>query len=136
MADEKKNQILLYAKNHKLAVYGAGETDKRYTDITVNLTPFEWVEMFKNAEFVFTGTFHGVVFSVLNKRQFKVYLTNKSRIKKVGALLKELNISNRSIDEDFVFDFDQMKSEIDYETVYRVIDEKRKQSREYLRNNI
>lgn len=136
LADEKKNQILSYAKKHQLAVYGAGETDKRYTDITVNLTPFDWVEMFRNAEFVFTGTFHGAVFSILNRRQFKIYLTNKSRIKKVGALLRELNISNRSMGEDFVFDLDQMKSEIDYEAVYKVIEEKRKQSRDYLCNSI
>lgn len=136
LSDEKKNQIISYAKKNNLAVYGAGETDKRYTDITVNLTPFEWVEMFRNAEFVFTGTFHGAVFSILNKRQFKVYLTNKSRIKKVGALLKELHISNRSMAEDFVFDLNQMKSEIDYEAVYKIIEDKRNQSREYLLKHI
>lgn len=67
------NQIFSYAKEHGLAVYGAGECDKRYSEITVNLMPFEWVEMFRNAEFVFTGTFHGAVFSILNRRQFKVY---------------------------------------------------------------
>lgn len=64
------NQIFSYAKEHGLAVYGAGECDKRYSEVTVNLTPFEWVEMFRNAEFVFTGTFHGAVFSILNRRQF------------------------------------------------------------------
>lgn len=89
------NQIFYYAKEHGLAVYGAGECDKRYSEVTVNLTPFEWVEMFRNAEFVFTGTFHGAVFSILNRRQFKVYLTNESRIKKVTALLSELQITNR-----------------------------------------
>jgi hypothetical protein len=47
------NQIFSYAKEHGLAVYGAGEYDKRYSEITVNLMPFEWVEMFRNAEFVF-----------------------------------------------------------------------------------
>ena len=40
------NQIFSYAKEHGLAVYGAGECDKRYSEVTVNLTPFEWVEMF------------------------------------------------------------------------------------------
>lgn len=51
------------------------------------------------ADFVFTGTFHGAVFSILNQRPFKVYLTNESRIKKVGALLRELHIPNRKIDK-------------------------------------
>lgn len=47
------NQIFSYAKEHGLAVYGAGECDKRYSEVTVNLTPFEWVEMFRNAEFCY-----------------------------------------------------------------------------------
>ncbi len=93
--EKVKNQIFSYAKEHGYAIYGAGECDKQYTDITVDLAPFEWVEMFRNADFVFTGTFHGAVFSILNERPFKVYLTNESRIKKVGALLRELHIPNR-----------------------------------------
>lgn len=132
----KTNQIFSYAKEHGLAVYGAGECDKRYSEVTVNLTPFEWVEMFRNAEFVFTGTFHGAVFSILNRRQFKVYLTNESRIKKVTALLSELQITNRPIKEDFCFDLESMKSEINYEKVYDVIEQNRQSSKQYLKDAI
>lgn len=132
LPENVQKQIFEYAKLHGLAVYGAGECDKRYTDITVNLKPFEWIAMFKNAEFVFTGTFHGAVFSILNRRQFKVYLTNESRIKKVRALLKELKIENREITSFFQFDLDKMNAEINYNMVYSVIDVKCKQSKEYL----
>lgn len=131
-----KDQIFEYAENNGYAVYGAGECDKRYTEITVNLTPFEWVEMFRNASFVFTGTFHGAVFSILNKKQFKVYLTNPSRIKKVGALLKEFGIEDRTITDSFVFDLSEMNSEIDYEKVYRVIEKKRTESITYMQKSI
>ncbi|MCR5671531.1 MAG: polysaccharide pyruvyl transferase family protein [Butyrivibrio sp.] len=131
-----QKQIFDYAKEHDLGIYGAGECNKEYTDVTVNLTPFEWVEMFRNAEFVFTGTFHGAVFSILCKKQFKVYLTNESRIKKVGALLKELGIENREMTKDYVFDPYGQKEEINYEQVYRVIGEKRRQSLDYLRSSI
>ena len=92
--------------------------------------------MFRNAEFVFTGTFHGAVFSILNRRQFKVYLTNESRIKKVTALLNELQITNRPIKEDFCFDLESMKSEIDYEKVYDVIEQNRQSSKQYLKDAI
>ena len=131
-----KNQILEYAREHGMAVYGAGECDTRYTDITVNLTPFEWVDMFRNAEFVFTGTFHGCVFSILNHRQFKVYLTNKSRIEKVGSLLADCGIRDREMGESFVFDLEAMKHEINYEAVDALLDQRRVQSMEYLRSNI
>ena len=59
-----KDQIFDYAKEHGLAVYGAGECDRRYSAVTVNLTPFQWVWMFRNARFVITGTFHGAAFSI------------------------------------------------------------------------
>ena len=88
------------------------------------------------AEFVFTGTFHGAVFSILNRRQFKVYLTNESRIKKVTALLEELGIQNRKMDSKFEFDLESMKNEINYDAVYRVINEKRQSSKQYLKDAI
>ena len=89
--------------------------------------------MFRNAEFVFTGTFHGAVFSILNRRQFKVYLTNASRIKKVGALLKELGIENREIKKGYVCDIENQKNEIDYDKVYQVINTKREESKQFLK---
>jgi len=129
-------QIFEYAHENNLNVYGAGECDRKYTKITVNLTPFEWIEMFRNAEFVFTGTFHGVVFSVMSKKQFKVYLTNESRIRKVNALLKELGIENRQMTQSFRFDLNELAEEINYDCVYQIIDEKRKISRAYLEKAI
>lgn len=131
-----KEQILEYAQEHGLDVYGAGECDRRYSDITVNLSPFDWVDMFRNAEFVFTGTFHGVVFSILNHRQFRVYLTNKSRIEKVGSLLTDCALQNREIDEHFVFDMEEMKDEINYEEVDVLLEQRRNQSLVYLRETI
>lgn len=131
-----QNQIFSYAREHDLAVYGAGECDKRYSSITVNLKPFEWVEMFRNAEFVFTGTFHGAVFSILNQRQFKVFLTNESRIRKVTALLNDLGISDRVIDQDFQFDLEKMKSEINYGDIVGTIEQKRLKSIQYIKDAI
>lgn len=136
LPDNILNQVFSYAKEHNLEIYGAGECDKGYSAITVNLTPFEWVEMFRNAEFVFTGTFHGAVFSILNRRQFKVYLTNESRSKKVTALLNELGISNRSIHLDFRFELENMKSEIDYDKVYEIVEQKCQKSKQYLKDAI
>ena len=83
LPEAEKQRLIDYAHQNGMAVYGAGECDKRYSDITVNLTPFQWVWMFRNAACVVTGTFHGAVFSMLNHRQFACYLTNPSRIRKV-----------------------------------------------------
>ena len=72
----------------------------------------------------------------MNERPFKVYLTNESRIKKLGALLRELHIPNRKIDKDFKFDLEKMRDEIDYSVVNEIIDEKREASIDYLRRVI
>lgn len=80
--------------------------------------------------------FMGQFFSILNRRQFKVYLTNESRIKKVTALLEELGIQNRKMDSKFEFDLESMKNEINYDAVYRVINEKRQSSKQYLKDAI
>lgn len=136
LPEDVLKQILEYAHSHHILVYGAGECDRRYTDITVDLVPFDWIELFRNAEFVFTGTFHGTVFSILNRKQFKVYLTNQGRIKKVGALLKEFGIEDREIRDDFRFDLESQKAEIDYGPVYEIIAEKKQQSLEYLYQSV
>lgn len=131
-----KTQIFDYAHKNGLAVYGAGDSDKDYDECTVNLTPEEWVAMFKNARFVFTGTFHGVIFSILNHRQFKVYLTNKGRIAKVGNLLSYFSIKDREIDNHYIFDLEKQRSEIDYASIDRIIDKQRLESLNYLRDSI
>lgn len=136
LPQDVKDQIFSYAKAHGLAVYGAGECDKRYDEITVDLTPFEWVEMFRGAEFVFTGTFHGAVFSILNHRPFKVHLTNKSRIRKVDSLLAECGLDDRKIGDGFVFDLDKMRDEIDYQAVEQRLDGHRAKSMDFLRRSI
>ncbi len=128
-----KQQINEYAAKNGLAVYGAGESDKEYKECTVNMTPQEWVAMFKGAKFVFTGTFHGAVFSILNHVQFKVYLTNKGRIAKVGNLLNLFGITGRNIDDNFLFDLDKQKNEIDYTAVDEQIKRRREESINYLR---
>ena len=131
-----KSHIFDYAKNKGLDVFGAGECDRKYSAIPVNLDPFEWVEMFRNAEYVFTGTFHGVVFSILNRKPFNVYLTNQSRIKKVNALLSDLEIYDREIKEDYKFDLDKMKTEIDYQNAFKIIAKKKNISMSFIKTAI
>ena len=136
LPEDIKDQIISHARQEGCAVYGAGQWDRRYDDMEKIPTPFEWAQMFRQARFVFTGTFHGAVFSVLNRRPFKVYLTNKSRIRKVGALLKELKIENREIGPEFVFDIYKMSNEIDYAAVDKILAQRKAESFDYLRRTV
>lgn len=132
----EKDKIISYAKENGMAVYGAGESDKRYTSPTVNLTPFQWVWMFKNASYVITGTFHGAVFSMLNHRQFACYLTNPSRIKKVGSLLEEYGLKDRQCEGKADSILTKLLETIDYKKFNEQFELNKKSSLEYLRNAI
>ena len=124
-----KERIVERARSKGYAVLGAGEYDALYSDMAIKLTPFEWVELFRRAQYVYTGTFHGVVFSILNRKNFRVYASIDSRVRKIGALLEQFGIGERTLSENTDLDNDKG---IDYDAVYRYIDKLRKESSDYL----
>lgn len=135
---EIRNEIIKYAKNKEYKIFGAGEYKKWFDETFVDIDAFEWVEMFRNAQIVFTGTFHGAVFSIKSKDNFYCYLTNPSRIKKVNSLLKQFDINDRIIDEN---NYKEIFKKIDnnyinYEEVYKNIKKYRDESIQYLKHNI
>ena len=135
-----KSQLIRQAKKAGYHVYGAGEADHRYSKPTINITPFEWVELFRHASYVFTGTFHGAVFSILHEKQFSLYIgSNVSRVRKIQSLLTELGIEDRNMNANTEFDFQTLScgmESIDYEKVNKSIQEKRKHSIDYIRRAV
>lgn len=129
-----RKEIEDYAERNNLEILGGGDSDRNYSRCTVNMSPMEWMDMFRNAKYVITGTFHGAVFSIINRKPFKVYLTNKSRISKVSDLLDNFGISNRMITDGFIFNPDSEEVGLDYEKVYKKINQIREKSLNYLRN--
>lgn len=129
----EKQKLIDYAHENGMAVYGAGECDKEYSNITVNLNPFQWVWMFRNADCVVTGTFHGAVFSMLNHRQFACYLTNPSRICKVSSLLREFGLTDRQCECGATEIIETLNKKIDYDTVESKFDQRRNESKNFLR---
>ena len=132
----EKQKLIMYAHDNGMNVYGAGENDKKYSSITVNLTPFQWVWMFRNAAYVVTGTFHGVVFSLLSHRQFACYLTNPSRVRKVSSLLEEFGLSDRQSRNKADEIIRILKQKIDYDVLESVFDTRRTESKQFLRKAI
>lgn len=129
MPHERKQALIESAMAKGYAVLGAGEYDKLYSQMSLQLTPFEWAELFRRAQYVYTGTFHGVVFSILNRKSFRVYASIDSRVKKIAALLSQFGIGERNLSEDAVFDETDC---IDYDAVYRYVQTLRESSSDYL----
>ena len=123
-----KRQLIDRAKAEGYAVLGGGEYDRLYSQQSVRLTPFEWAELFRRAEYVYTGTFHGAVFSILNRKDFRVYASIDSRVKKIDALLRQFGIGNRNL----LSESPAAGGRIDYDAVYRTVNKLREESSDYL----
>ena len=134
MSRIEKQYIFEYAKENSFAVYGAGEGDRDYSDITVAITPFQWIWLFRNAKFVITGTFHGVVFSLLNHKNFACYLTNPSRVAKVNSLLEEFGLQDRIVNGVADEIITVAQKDVDYNAFERMAKVKVEASKQYLIN--
>ncbi|MBO5284004.1 MAG: polysaccharide pyruvyl transferase family protein [Lachnospiraceae bacterium] len=95
-----------YAKN----TYRMGE--EKIADIMVSSAgPREWIGLIKNAEFVFTDSFHGSVFSVIFHKNFWCFEKEKSSVtnenSRLYSLLQSFDLTDRLLAEEvpaFVFD--------------------------------
>ena len=93
-----------------------------------DLGPREFLGIFENAEMIITNSFHGTVFSILNKKPFWVY-TRGNMNSRIYDLLKILGLEDRIIKEE---KFEYNTNKIDYEEVYRKLEEERKKSNAFL----
>jgi len=128
-SEEQKDYIQNMAKNNKLEIVCVGwphEWSDRFMDVE---TAAELQKMFAKATFCFPSTFHGTIFSIVNKKQFFAML-NPLRGKKIEMLLNELNLESRIFDENAKVNNDM----IDYCVVQKKLDVLRQKSLIYLKN--
>jgi hypothetical protein len=104
--------------------------DKLFYD----LDPVEWLNMFRNAKFIYTDSFHGVLFSLKYHKPFLAYYTEKIRATRFIDLGKRYNIEKYIVQN--VEEIDE-KGSIDIKPKFKMIDnllEKHKQySLEFLK---
>ncbi len=97
----------------------------------------EWVRNIAEAKFVVTRSFHGMVFSILHKRQFAVLAGKHGRSTRLTSLLRILGIEDRffnSIEE--MNNTKPWTKEIDYKIAYPKLLEIREQSINTLKESI
>lgn len=94
--------------------------------------PIDFVNAFKNAEYVITNSFHGTVFSIIYEKKFYSVLpiTRAGRIK---DLLETLNLDSRIIENIENINIDE---NLDYTFAKEKIEEMRKHSIEYLKKGV
>lgn len=94
----------------------------------------EWIRSIASAKFVITRSFHGMVFSILHKRQFAVVASRNGRGTRLVSLLKQLGLEDRFYDNlDEMNEAKPWLVEIDYTSVTSRLIKIRENSIELLR---
>lgn len=83
-------EVKAYAKRNKLLVVSAGFHHK-WADKNIACTPFEFLSIVRNAQYVVTDTFHGSIFAIKYRKNFLSYGGHKPKVK---YLLESLNLSD------------------------------------------
>lgn len=99
----------------------------------------EWVQAFKNAKYVVTDSFHGMVFAIIFNKNF-VAIGNKSRgLSRFVSLLNVLGLKERFIYPEEAKDLvkaDILSKDINYDEVNDIIQIWRKKSLDFLINSL
>ena len=103
--------------------------------------PFECLNLYRHADYVITDTFHGTIFSIINRKKF-VTLIRESKgssygnQEKLQDLLDRLGLQARSFSNGKDNLYERLSADIDYNKVFDVINAERKRTMEYLSTNL
>lgn len=100
----------------------------------INPSPGEALDLIKNAAFVVTNSFHGMVFSLQYEKEFIVY-TGTAGENRIASLLGRCGIGERLLDSYANGELPTMKP-IDYGTVKAALHKERKESLDYLKQSL
>ena len=94
-----------------------------------------WLRAFMDAEMTIVDSFHGMVFSILFNKPFWVIGNAQRGMSRFTSLLKVFHLEDRLLDANHLDGVD-LKTPIDWEMVNAILDEKRKESKKLLLNNL
>lgn len=92
----------------------------------------EWLSAIKSAKFIITDSFHGCVFSIIFGKPFFAIINEARGNARFHSLFNMLNLDNRVI-KDVNF---ELNLAMNYDEIYKILDEKRKFSIDFLKQNL
>ena len=92
----------------------------------------EWLSAIKSAKFIITDSFHGCVFSIIFGKPFFAIINEARGNARFHSLFNMLNLDNRVI-KDVNF---KLNLVMNYDEIYKILDEKRKFSIDFLKQNL
>lgn len=103
--------------------------------VMYSMAPEIFLQSIHDAEFVVTASFHCLAFSILFHKPFAVMLSgNGGKTGRLSTLLEHFGLSDRVVTENTTLE--SLQKPIDWEYVDKVLEEKRKNSIDYLINSL
>lgn len=99
----------------------------------VYFSPEEWLGAYKNAECIFTNSFHGTVFSLIFHKPFWVFMQNgssKGQNERMLSLLRMVKLENRIFSNNNIKISDD---KIDWKLVDQILDNEKNAAIDYLK---
>jgi hypothetical protein len=98
-----------------------------------DLNPDEWISMFSNAKFVYTDSYHGVLFSLKYHKPFIAYYTEKLRATRFTDLGERYHIKKYIIQNVSEIEKNKLLESLpDFKQINKNIDIQKKKSLEFL----
>ena len=113
--------------------------DNEYADILVKgASPEDFVNWIRGAEYIFTDSFHGMAFSVINEKQFYIFYRRRldakqSRNSRIDNLLSMFNLTDRLIENNEIDWSESKVTDINYSEVNCRLSEEREHSMRFLK---
>lgn len=102
-----------------------------------NVSPFDWLWLIKNSDFVLTDSFHGACFAIIFNKPFICFVNKQRGMSRFDTLAKAFNIKDRFIDEaDDNLLKNLVEEKIDYKTVNEIINFEKERSLIWLKTAI
>ena len=130
LPDKIRNDIKNLAEKYKLKIIDL--MDRENIDYYCS-PPSEFLYLIKNCSLMYTDSFHGTVFSILNKRPF-VTCSREGGMNmdsRIDTLLSMFNLENRKISKENNYEIAN-PMEIEYPDVEKILDRERQRSKEFL----
>lgn len=117
-----------FARKKGLAIVNVGLDKDHEADMSVVGSPAKFISAFASAEYIFTNTFHGCVFSTIFNKQFA---TDGAHKKKIEGFIREFSLIDRIVSA--AEDVEKVLTRpVDYDRVNALVKEGRERSGAYL----
>jgi len=142
--DSEESTLINYAKviaSHKgykvaLISFDIRKRNKKNVDYYFhNKSPEYFINLFSNADFIVTNSFHGVAFSINFEKQF-IAMSRKAYNSRLESILSLVNLQSRLMPRNNNFNINMAFREIDYDKVNHIIEEQRKKLIDFIIFNL